>query len=96
VEIVKKAYSDKTYELKAELSLICYASDGVGIIRDTLSKAVKENGIEVRYISAPKYMITAKGKNYREIEQKISKAAESITREINRCKGDCTFRMVEE
>jgi translation initiation factor 2 subunit 1 len=96
LEIVKKAYSDKTYELKAELNLMCYASNGIEIIRDTLSKAVKENGIEVKYISAPKYMIIARGKNYKEIETKISRAAESITREINKCKGDCTFKMVEE
>ncbi|MCX6814553.1 MAG: S1 RNA-binding domain-containing protein [Candidatus Aenigmarchaeota archaeon] len=96
VEIVKKNYSEKTYELKAELNLMCYASDGIEIIRDALSKAVKENGIEVKYISAPKYMIIAKGKNYKEIEAKISGVAESITREINKCKGDCTFKMVEE
>jgi translation initiation factor 2 subunit 1 len=96
VDIVKKAYSDKIYELKAELNLMCYASNGVEIIKDTLSKAVKENDIEVKYISAPKYMIIARGKNYKEIEAKISVAAESITSEINRCKGDCTFKMVEE
>jgi translation initiation factor 2 subunit 1 len=96
VEMVKKAYSDKTYELKAELSLMCYAPDGVEIIKGALSKAAKENGIDVRYVSAPKYMITARGKNYREIEQSITRAAESITKEINRCKGDCTFKMIEE
>jgi translation initiation factor 2 subunit 1 len=96
VEMVKKAYSDKTYEMKAELSLMCYAPDGVEIIKGALSKAAKENGIDVRYISAPKYMIAAKGKNYKEIEQKINRAAESIIREINRCKGDCTFKMIEE
>jgi hypothetical protein len=33
---------------------------------------------------------------YKEIEVKISRAAESITTEINKCKGDCTFKMVEE
>jgi translation initiation factor 2 subunit 1 len=96
MEIARKAYSEKTYELKAELSLMCYASNGIEIIRDVLSKAVKENGVEVKYISTPKYMVIAKGKNYKEIESKINKAAETITREINRCKGDCTFKMVEE
>jgi translation initiation factor 2 subunit 1 len=96
LDIVKKAYSDKTYELKAELNLMCYASNGIEIIRDALSKAVKENGVEVKYISAPKYMLVARGKNYKEIEATISRAAQSITAEINKCKGDCTFRMVEE
>ena len=96
LDIVKKAYSDKTYELKAELNLMCYASNGIEIIRDALSKAVKENDIEVKYISAPKYMLVARGKNYKEIEATISRAAASITAEINKCKGDCTFKMVEE
>ena len=96
LEVAKKAYSEKTYELKAELSLICYAPDGIQIIRNALETAVKENGIEVRYISTPKYEIVAKGKNFKEIEATISRAAESITREINKCKGDCTFKMAEE
>jgi translation initiation factor 2 subunit 1 len=96
MDVVNKAYSEKTYELKAELNLICYAPDGIEIIRNALSSAAKENGIEVRYISTPKYEIVARGKNYKEIEAKIAKSAESITAEINRCKGDCTFRMVEE
>jgi len=96
MEIARKAYSEKTYELKAELSLMCYASNGIEVIRDALSKAAKENGVEVKYISTPKYMVIARGKNFKEIEAKISKASETITREINRCKGDCTFKMVEE
>jgi translation initiation factor 2 subunit 1 len=96
VDVVKKAYSEKTYELKAELNLVCYASNGIEIIRDALETAMKENGIEVMYISTPKYVIVARGKNFKEIEAKISKSAESITREINKCKGECTFKMVEE
>jgi translation initiation factor 2 subunit 1 len=96
VDIVKKAYSEKTYEIKAELSLICYAPNGVEIIKDILSKAEKESEIDVKYISTPKYMIAARGKNIKEVEAKISKAAESITRDINKCKGECTFKMVED
>ncbi len=95
-DIAKKAYSEKTYELKAELNLMCYAPNGIEIIKDVLSKAVKENDVEVKYISTPKYMLTAKGKNYKEIESKISKVADTITSEINKCKGDCTFKVVEE
>jgi len=95
-EIAKKAYSEKTYELKAELSLMCYAPNGIEVIKSALEAAAKEDGVEVKYISTPKYMLVARGKNYKEIEAKISHAAESITMEINRCKGDCTFKVVEE
>ncbi|HJW97113.1 MAG TPA: S1 RNA-binding domain-containing protein [archaeon] len=95
-DIAKKAYSEKTYELKAELNLMCYAPNGIEVIKTALATAVKENEVEVKYISTPKYMLVARGKNYKEIEAKISHAAESITREINRCKGDCTFKVVEE
>ncbi len=95
-EIAKKSYSEKTYELKAELNLMCFSSEGIEVIKRTLINAVKENSVEIKYISAPKYLLVAKGKNYKEIRAKVEKVAESVTSEINKCKGDCTFKMVEE
>jgi translation initiation factor 2 alpha subunit (eIF-2alpha) len=45
--------------VKAELTLICYASGGIDVIKETLEK-VAGKGLEVRYISAPKYNVVGK------------------------------------
>ena len=49
----------------------------------------------LKYISTPKYLILAKGKNRKEIEAKVSGAADAIANEINKAGGECTFRVAE-
>ena len=94
VEIAKKAYFEKTYEVRAELNLVCSAPDGVEIIKSSLMKAAKD-GVEVKYISTPKYLLLAKGKSRKEIEAKVSGAADTIAKEIAKAGGECTFRIEE-
>jgi translation initiation factor 2 subunit 1 len=95
VEIARKSYGEKVYEVKAKLNLVCYRPDGIGIIKKALLKA-EGDGIEVKYITAPEYMLVASGKNYKEIESKIRKAAEEITNEIKKHKGQCSFELLEK
>ena len=96
VDIAKKNYSEKTHDVRAELELVCYGSDGVEIIKSVLAKVTKGKDVEVKYISTPKYMLIGKGKNYKEIRKLIEDTAEEITREINKHKGACSFQMVED
>lgn len=93
-EIAKKSYSEKVYEVKAKLNLVCYQSDGVDVIKSILSD-VEGDGLEVKYISAPEYMLVGKGKNYKEIETKIRNAAENIVKEVKKQKGECSFEIIE-
>jgi len=94
VEIAKKSYSEKTYEVKAKLNIVCYQSDGVDVIKRVLS-GVEGEDIEIKYISAPEYMLVGKGKNYKKIEARIRDAAEEITKEIKKQNGQCEFKLVE-
>jgi translation initiation factor 2 subunit 1 len=94
-EIAKKAYSEKTFEQKAELRLACYSPDGVEVIKRLLGNASRENGVEVKYISAPKYMLVAKGKSHKENRARIEKAADSIAKGLG-SKGECSFSIIEE
>ena len=95
VDIAKKNYSEKVHEVKAELELVCYSSDGVEIIKNVLSDVTKGKDVEIRYISAPRYVLVGRGKNFKEIHKMISDLADKITKEINKQKGDCQFKMVE-
>ncbi|HDD72612.1 MAG TPA: translation initiation factor IF-2 subunit alpha, partial [Candidatus Aenigmarchaeota archaeon] len=95
VTVAKKSYSEKVYEVKAELTLICYAPDGVEVIKNTLIDAIKGKNIQAKYISAPRYMLTLKGKNYKQIKAELEETAEGIVKAVSRFGGDCSFRIVE-
>ncbi|MEM5812593.1 MAG: hypothetical protein QW286_02640, partial [Candidatus Aenigmatarchaeota archaeon] len=88
-------YSEKTYEIRAELNIISYSPDGVEIIKRALLKAATENGVEVKYISTPKYMVISRGKNYKEIKAVLEKAVKSIADDITKQKGECTYSILE-
>ena len=81
--------------LKAELELVCYGSDGIQIIKRVLTETTKGKDVEIRYISTPKYVLVGRGKNYKEIHKMINDLADKITKEINKQKGACQFKMVE-
>lgn len=93
-EIAKKKFVEKIYEARAELSLICYRPDGVNVIRDVVSKNIPDDMV-IKYISAPKYILSSSGKNHKQISMLVEETANKITREINRQDGDCSFRMLE-
>jgi len=94
-ELAKKSYAEKVYEVKAKLNLVCYGPDGVEVIKKVLS-GVEGDGLEVKYISAPEYMLVGKGKNYRETEARIRDAAEGIAKEIKKQNGECSFEIIEK
>jgi len=95
IEMAKKSYSEKVYTVKANLNMICYTPEGIETIKKVLKKA-GESGVDVRYVSAPKYVISAKGKNFRDVKEKVVNAAEAVAKEINATKGSCEFELVED
>ena len=95
IEHIEKNTVEKVHEVSAKLSLACYKSDGVEVIKKVLTSPDYKS-FEIRYISAPKYMITAKGTNYKELRAKLLLAAESIVREINKNNGEASFEVIEK
>ncbi len=97
VEIAKKSFVEKMYELKAELNLKCYAPNGMEVIKNALLNAVKHRkNMEVKYISAPQYILISKGKNFRQIETELENAAEEIVKSVAKSNGEASFKIIEE
>jgi len=94
-EIAKKNYSEKAYEVKAKLKLMCYSPDGIKTIRKVLSAASRD-GLEVRYVSAPRYVIVGRGKNFKETRARVEAAAGEVSREIASHRGECEFEIQED
>ncbi len=93
-EIAAKSIADKTFTFKANLELSLTRSDGIEVIRAVLLAASKD-GIEVKYISAPRYLLTATGKNPKELEAKLHGAAEEIEQGIKAAKGEFSVEYVK-
>ena len=94
LEQVRKNYSERVYEVSAVLKLVCYGPDGVNVIKKVLSIASKD-GLDVRYVSAPKYVITGKGKNVKELKDKVKDVVMQIDEEMSANKGTCESEIKE-
>lgn len=88
-EILKRLETSrkkKRYIVAYIMKLTTYnTKNGATELRDILSQ-VRDKGIEVSYISAPKYHLTAEGKDYSDAENKIKAATELVQAKLK--KGD--------
>ncbi|MFH1364627.1 MAG: hypothetical protein ABIH52_03135 [Candidatus Aenigmatarchaeota archaeon] len=92
IEIVNKNRAQKSYRVTADLIITCHKPDGVKVIKSALSK-VKGDGIQISYVSAPKYSLVGTGSNYKEIENKVETIAESIVKDIIKTGGRASFKI---
>jgi translation initiation factor 2 subunit 1 len=92
IETAKKSFVKKTYEVRAELSLVCYAPKGLDVIKSTLAD-VGSKGLDVKYISAPKYQITGHGDDVREVKEKVESACAEAVAAVEHAggEGSCSF-----
>jgi translation initiation factor 2 subunit 1 len=90
-EIARKNYSEKTFMVKGRLRLSTTEPDGVELIKKSLLRA-KSQGVEVQYISAPKYILVGEGKNYKEVESKVRSIGEEVVKEFGK-HGEANFEM---
>jgi len=93
--IAAKNYVEKDYEVKASLKLVSYEPDGVKVIAEALSEAEK-GGLEVKYISAPKYVIIGRGKKHKAVEAKVNRIADAVVKRVRQNNGSGEFKIMED
>ncbi len=92
IETAQKSFTEKVHEVKSNLELVSYSSNGLHAIKSALEKAEKA-GFDVRYISAPHYQILKKGKDFKKLRAEVEEISEQVVREINKSKGECSFEV---
>lgn len=90
-EIARKNFAEKTFIVKGRLKLITREPNGIELIKKALAKAKKE-GLNVQYVSAPKYVLEGNGKNYRETESKVRTIGEDIVKDFEK-HGEASFEL---
>ncbi len=85
VDAIRKAAESsieiKETEIKGILELSTRAPNGIDLIKKVLS-GLEKQGISVKYISAPRYMLSVKSREPKKAEAELKKAAEKAVKEI--------------
>jgi translation initiation factor 2 alpha subunit (eIF-2alpha) len=86
--IAEEQLEIKEASIKKIIELRCYKPDGMNMIRNILIDAKKNFGIDIKYISAPKYSLSLRTKNAKLGERKIKETSEYIIKKIEECDGE--------
>lgn len=88
LKTVKEKIKPAEVKISAIISLESRAENGIEIIKEILSKLIKDN-VEIKYLGAPKYSVTIKSNDYKTAEQ-ILKDLDSELQELikkHECNG---------
>jgi|SRR3989339_252507 len=77
VEVARKEIGEKTYEFRAEIFIRTLDPNGIAIVKDVLKKLEKE-GLNVKYIAAPKYLVTMDTKDPKKAEKQMQEKLTAI------------------
>ena len=95
-EVAKASITIPFVDIKGYINVTSWLPDGADHIRDALVKAEESKyedvEITVKYIGAPKYMITVRAPDYKIAEDEMKKAVDTIKDYIKKYKGDCEFQ----
>ena len=88
-------------EIKGLILINSWLPNGIEHIRNALSEAEKSEyedvAIQVKYIGAPRYLISVKAPDYKVAEDQMKKAVSKATEYIKKYDGECEFqRDIEE
>ncbi|MBU0953587.1 MAG: S1 RNA-binding domain-containing protein [Nanoarchaeota archaeon] len=92
-EIAKKSIADKTFTFKANLNISVIRPDGIDVIQKALGSLDKT--LSVKYIAAPKYVLSITGKNPKELEKKLHEATETVEKQVRAAKGEFAAEFVK-
>ncbi|MBL7160850.1 MAG: S1 RNA-binding domain-containing protein [Candidatus Aenigmarchaeota archaeon] len=93
-EAAKKKFAEKIYTLKGELELISYQPQGVDAIKKILQSAQKK-GFQISYIAAPRYRITGKSKDIKQLRASLESEGEAAVEAIQKEGGEGKFVLKE-
>ena len=85
-------FQEGEVEIKCKLNIASTKPDGVLAIKKALLDAEKE-GVEIKYISAPIYMMKLTGTDPKKTEKKIRAIADSILTNIEKSGGEASYEL---
>lgn len=93
INVVEKSFKDKEIVLKIDIEVKSYAEDGVDRIKKILS-GLEGSGVEITYISAPKYRLEKKTKDPKNDEKNLREKLDNIIKNSKDNQVESTYRVV--
>lgn len=88
-EVAKEHINLKQEKLEGEVELTFEHGDGVDRIKEVFTEI--NEGVEVRYVSAPKYAITAWGRNQKLAKERMDEAVKVFQEKADELGGEFSF-----
>ncbi len=86
-------FQESEVEIKCKLMLTSSKPGAITAIKKALMEAEKE-GVEIRYVSAPIYMMKMTGTDPKKTEKKIKGLADSISSAIEKSGGEASYEFI--
>jgi len=90
-DIAKDNIAPPFVMLKGRLELTCSSSEGIQRIREALKAGEEFDGVQTRYIAAPKYEFTVKAPDYKVGEEIVKESTQKIITTIEKAGGTGKF-----
>ncbi len=91
VEVAKENIEIPYVKIKGTLSMTSTAPRGIERIRSLL-QSVEENGVSVRYLGAPNYLLAVESTDYKSAESTLKKALQPVLEESKKAGVEAVFK----
>jgi translation initiation factor 2 subunit 1 len=81
-DIIEKSRKEKIYRIKAELTIRSVAPDGIKQVKKILTDLERKSKGEIKYISAPKYLLEIVTRNPKEDSRKLEELLETFSKKF--------------
>ena len=95
-EIADENLEIKEKEIKGVLEVKLYTQDAIDTIKKIFADAVKKHGVNVRYVSAPRYTVSFTTSDLKKGDKIVNEAAEEIERALRTKGGEVSFKMEKD
>lgn len=93
-EVAEESIQRKKIKIKAELEVKFYTGDGVEKTKQFLNNLINKYGVNIKYISAPKYSVEIESENPKLAQKELTK---QLTSAISSVKdGEASFKIIGE
>jgi translation initiation factor 2 subunit 1 len=94
-EVVENNFRVKEKTIKASLEMSTTAPDGTKKLKKILGELEKSTGLQVKYISAPKYQVELQTKEPKEAEKNLRAGIEEAIKKIKKADGTGSYELIK-
>jgi len=93
-EIAKENIQRKKIKIRAELDIKSYSGDGIDQIKNFLNNLTNKYGVNIKYISAPKYSVEIVSENPKIAKKELKENLNAAISNIKEC--EASFKIIGE